>query len=164
MKRQASLGVALVGAGLLSGCFMFAGDCVEPITAHIAPGGIGRSAPIAVGQCPRVVEYDGELYTIGDYLLTVPESAIHPIGTASGANPAVGNLADATVYAIEDVDPAEAIALLHPAHDGVQRVIVAVRGMGSGNMPSELCAYVDAAEQAEVVITTCGDPPGSSPP
>ena len=164
MKSISWFGVVPLAAGLMSGCFMFAGDCVEPITAHIAPAGIGRSAPIAVGQCPRVVEYDGELYTLSDHELTVPDSAIHAIGTASGANAAVGTLADATVYAIDGVDPAEAIALLRPADAGVQRVTVAVLGMGGGTMPIDLCPYVDPGGQAEVVANACGDPSASSSP
>jgi len=163
MKGISRIGLVPLAAGLLSGCFMFADDCVSPITAHIAPAGISRSAPIALGQCPRLVEYDGELYALSDHEVTVPESVIHPIGTASGANPTVGALADATVYAIEDVDPAEAIALLRPA-DLPDRVIVAVRGMGGNPMPTGLCPYVDPGEQDTVVIDACEDPSGSSAP
>ena len=102
-------------ATLTAGCDVASCDTEPfgdlPVAAiHLPPTG---PAGEAVAACTRLVSYDGRDYRLDSQFgsWNVPEESVNEIGLADGGNAAAGEIDDRRVYALDDVDPADAIAM-----------------------------------------------------
>lgn len=116
-----------------------------PVAAiHLPPtGGEGH----ALGACLRLVSYGGVDYGIDNNFgnWVVPEESVTEVGVASGGNAAAGEISDRRVYALEDVDPADAIVMrLGPGDDDLTVLMRA----GLSNL-AEVCQYLDPAVRVD---------------
>jgi hypothetical protein len=148
-------GVALIGT--LSGCLISSGCEIRPILGQITAPGLGEGGH-SVGACVGWVDYEGGYFrdSRGEgWEFAIGEDQIEPIGEARGATALVGPLADATVYAIDGVDPDDAIAMRAPR--GADPAIIAF--VFGDRVPAELCRYADYEGAAFSMEQACGPAP-----
>jgi hypothetical protein len=141
------------------------GSCLEPIQTMVAavavtvrPPARGGPAP-AQAACPIQVVFDGERFwdtganSLDYHAWAVSEADLEPIGHATQAT--VGRaFREDTVYRINGIDPADAIAM----HDGRSGGI-AIFVRDANRFPDGLCRRVTSALSYPAV---CPSPPTSS--
>lgn len=134
---------------MLAGCILADDYCTPGPIPTLGPASLsvipGADQPHVddVGACPALVEYDGVRYqdTRGGMGLfdvwTLTDDNLTPIGRATAAMPTVLPFADDTVYAVEGVDPGDAIAMRGASPRG-QIVVLFANAIP---FPDELCPY-----------------------
>jgi hypothetical protein len=135
--------VALVATGILTSCIPGIGDCaMKPFAAAplavIAPGVGSVDRPVAT-SCASTVAFDGRTYfrSGGDGAWTVTLDDLEPIGRATAANELAWE--DPTVYEIEGVDRADAVAMRYGSGTTIAVLL-------AGDLPASLCAFVPDPE------------------
>ncbi|MFN2417509.1 MAG: hypothetical protein ABR593_01110 [Candidatus Limnocylindria bacterium] len=145
--RRLTFAVLWAVATLAGGCMVASCDSEPFAMIPVAAIGVPAAGPPApaIAACTQLIAYDGR-----DYNLTSPEAwrvpvdSLTEIGTASGANPAAGDIADRRVYALDGVKPDDAIAM-RIGLAGDLTVLVRV-GLDT---PKEVCRYLVAGVRWE---------------
>jgi hypothetical protein len=143
--------LALLGAVfVLGGCFLAAETCFHPITSSVPLAAVrpplAPTAPVLPkGPCGKWVRYAGQQYTessvigveVEDWSLTA--ESLDEIGIAESATAVAGPFRSEAVYAIDGIDPAQAVAMLRGDTAGGGIIVMVASEV---DPPTTLCQYL----------------------